>query len=242
VAHGHEPWAGIRNKTVYVLPLDLAELAARLGSIDTFHRGGKVVLMEDFEHGLSGRWDEDTANDGTVDLDHDYFSSPTTSAKLSVAAATNSRAHIRIYTTVPVETTLGFEWAFMPNTDAPGRIWIYALIYDGENLCGVSIKRNPDTALWEYSRGSDGWVELPGQTSEDLYANTWRRVKMIADYAADEWISVTVDRTAYTLSGAGLSISAAPSAPVLVAGVRYYGNDSEESALYVDDFILTQNE
>ena len=55
MAHGHPDYGGAAPlATVYTLQ-DLAELAARLGSIDVFDRRGNVLLLDDFESGIK-KW------------------------------------------------------------------------------------------------------------------------------------------------------------------------------------------
>jgi len=53
--HGAPDWSKYRRDAATFSVEDLAEHAARLGSIDVFDRRGDVLFLENFEHGL-GAW------------------------------------------------------------------------------------------------------------------------------------------------------------------------------------------
>ena len=239
--HGHPDWgASAQLSTVYSLQ-DLAELAARLGSINTFDRRGNVVFLDDFEAGLS-RWEVGTYGTGAAAVVSVYRShSGAYAAKLTTGSDGAQAIEIRRQIPRPVAGKIGleFSWAW------DGPLWCVVVSLDLFNGATydhyvVAFYRSTDLITLRDAAGVAQTIAsgLLMQTDHLMF----HTAKLVVDTESRKYVRLLFDRNSYDLSAYGCQAIADASTPRLVLLIGPWGNTANNIDTYVDDVIVTQNE
>lgn len=239
--HGAPDWGVMAGKqTVYALH-DMAELAARMGSIDTFDRRGDVVHLEDFEAGgkrylyYSGGVTSDpvtsvaTAKTGAI------------SAKMTTQAEPPYYCTLHAYHPLPRLTGIGFEAAFTLEADHHF-VKISLDHYNGADDYYAEVRYDlVDKAL--YVRHSDGALKtIASGLALFPYYKAWHVIKLVADYKTGKYQRVILDDKQYDLSAYSLYRVGATALVYLLNSIDFYAPGETQLVSYVDDVIITQNE
>ena len=199
MAHGHPDW-GISQprKTVYPVT-DLAELAARLGSINTFDRRGDTVWMDDFEDNIN-KWNYSGSGTGwAVALSTDQALHGAKSAKLTTGNAVTNSTYIAKHHPLPVSSRLGLEISF--TTDTSLSYIQFGLAYStGTSYREASIRYIPgEPGSLQYKDETGIWTEFATTTLPDVQS-LFHTIKIVADLSSHKYTRVLLDNTEYDLS------------------------------------------
>ncbi len=226
--------------TVYQLT-DMAELAARLGSIVTFDRRGDVFHLNDFEHGESGLGSSGSGTGSACYLSLAYARSGHFS--LALIAGSNSDHYREVYSTLglPSEKALGMEISFSGGSTAGGwELWFMPLA-GGKSLYGA-VKYDHTTDKLYYYDENEAWVELASGIALPVTVGRWNTVKLVLDCENQEYKRLLLNSRSYSMLDIPLYWVAASGYSQCYWEFHNNGQSGFNTPMYVDDLILTQNE
>jgi len=241
MTHTAPDWgANAPKATIYSLS-DLAELAARLGSIDTYERRGDVIFLEDFESGLM-RWTSDLTGVGGVlpSVTSEVAASGFQSIKSTTPTGDNNLVHLGHTHHLPILGRIGCECAFRFTTnlfaDDTGYFQLALNIYTGQRWKIASVRfRSFDL---EYYDDSGNWIEIANINAGEL---RFHRLKFVVDFLKSLYVRAIFDNVVFLLSAPCRDI--ADTSPLgLDVDIYWHGPAAVGRDTWLDDFILTQNE
>ena len=222
-----------------------AELAARLGAINSFERRGTTVFLDGFENGFSA-WSQGTnGSGGDVRLQEGGSQSLAYCVELRPPSTTGDYLNLHRPFPIPVVSRLGFQVSF-------------AFIDDSSSPYVFLAFRGPTTgyyAGWKYDIQNRDLYYLSGITHANwtlLDNNFWllaeasgkafHHFKLVFDPDTGKYLRFIIDDTQIDMSAISLPSTggATPSyfdtelGIIRVAGMGNY--------IYADDVIITQNE
>ncbi len=238
--HGTPDWGGLVGDT-YILSEDLAELAARIFSINTYDRRGKVVWWDDFRGGMNG-WTTATSGTGAaVALSTAHPKWSPFCVKMTAGSDTLRQAYLLRYLGEWGVDAIGFELSVAFPT-AFSSFYCGLGLYDGvthhQAACILS-----DVNDKIYYNDEDG----ASQELDDLMLTTpdgvpYITMKLVADFTEDKYVRFMVDRDEYDLSAYSLYAAANTTYRYLLIAARLTGRAGENDYCYVDGVIVTQEE
>lgn len=227
-------------ETIYRLS-DMAELAVRLGSIDTFDRRGNVVWLDDFEDNLS-KWNIVSLGTGAgAALSTDGCRNGAKSVKLTTGNAQNDYICITHYSPRPVLSKIGFEISFTTDEDLNAHFF-YIIYYDGTNRHQALICYNPTTDKLYYYNENGAAQELASNLNLYAYSTHYHTLKLVVDLETDKYVRLLLDETEYDLSSYLIQESASATLPRLEVQYLVRTNVASSESVYAEDAIITQNE
>lgn len=226
---------------VYPMTGDLAELAARLGSVVTHSREGSIVHIETFEHGL-GPWNPTGYGTGAeIYISTTAYRSSGYSCKMTAGSDGSAAAKIFRKFPYPQLGMYGLEFSWQ-NGQAPDNIQCRLAYYDGTNEHQFSIRyraaeqdlqvKDSTNTFQTFATGID---LMPGFAGFQTF-------KLVADFENDEYVRLILNETEHDLSDYTPYIFAETDAPNVRVDIILWGNSGANNWCFVDDLILTQNE
>lgn len=239
--HGYPPWSGIKKKTVFAIPIDLAELAARLGSIVTFDRRGDVFHMEDFRGGIAGWLSLGGGDDSTLELSVDSPKIGGFSMKLVPGDAALDFMNAYRYMVYPKAGRLGLELSFTVNASTHYIRFLFH-IYDGVNLSQAGIEYDHANTRLRYRDSGGEWQVEDSDLELSTLEVLFHTIKLVVDTENGKYLRLILDSLTYNLSAYDLDADTDPTVAHLYLEVQNVAADTSQPAIYVDDVIVTQNE
>ena len=243
MAHGAPDYGVSASKsTIYSLQ-DMAELAARLGSIVTFDRRGDVVWFDDFEDGI-GKWRLDGIGTGNAQ----EWSSVTSrsrgfSLKLTSGSDSWRLSSAERLFAFPTLSKLGFEFSFSyPDEDQVAYLDLWVNIYDGVSLILADLEYNRASNTLAYLDENGDYVNLRTDIRLKGDATLTHTFKLVLDPNKKEYVRAVVNERTYDLSGIGQQYQADDKSPHVAVAIVLMGVAAVNCIAYIDDFIFTQNE
>jgi len=221
--------------------VDNGELAARLGSINTYDRRGNIVFMEDFEGALfNWQINNNGAGAGSV-LAAAYSRTGSQAAQLTAGSGLNGYTTIWKYWPLPVSTQIGLECSFTTHASLD-RFVAEISIYDGVTLhattCGCSV--SADEIYFNTGPvGVESCITNLGLYNSDYNFHT---MKFAFDYSTDYWMRILFDNYSYDASAWPIHTELSAITPRMYIGLWAVCEIVANPVIYVDDVILTQNE
>lgn len=241
MGHGYPPWSGVKKETVFSLPIDMAELAARLGSIVTFDRRGDVLWLTDFDHGLAEIY---TVASG-IGSDH-CLSTITTyrgaySLKLIPGSADGDYAAATKLLPYPVLSKFGLEASFTWHADVD-YLYLRIIIFSGTQRSWWEIRlHETDGKIYYYDE--DGNIQeiddLPNWLTSTYIFHT---AKLVVDAETGNYVRLIVDDTGYPLGDYSGEVVDDATPPDMRCTISVYTTVGNNPPIYVDGVIITQNE
>ena len=239
--HGAPDWADIApRKTVYGA-IDLAELAARLGSIVSFDRRGDVIFLEDFE-GRLGRWYTGSSDDeGYVRLTYGITRSGFGACRLYAPATDGEWVYMYTNLPEPVPSKLGLEFSFsgwymqgifqweisLRNAGGFGRFYRGRITSDGDKVQIYNV---------------DTWEDIATRTDLFPGEQQYYPIKMVIDVENHKYVRLIVGGESYDISAYSPRELSPPDVVYLHILFERYADGSVFRMSHIDDVILTQNE
>lgn len=240
MAHGHEDYGpGAPVSTVYAV-LDMAELAARLGSIDTFDRRGNVIWMDDFESGIN-KWL--FAGSSGYTAEWSALVSEFSGFSLYLKTPASASAYVSAYKLLPYPalSKLGFELRIC-NEANWDTLRVVLVRYDGSQAHTARIDYDEATNKFYYY-GSDGSLHDAGLTHKlSPLGYLFHVIKLVIDPTENEYVRLIVDNDTVDLSGIDVYTTANVGNPCLSGEVYIFNTNSDVAEAYIDAAIFTQNE
>lgn len=220
---------------------DIAELAARLGSIDTFDRRGNVIFLDDFKDGIA-KWGKAGSGAGEgIEWTAEYIGSGGFAAKLYTGDTLGNYAQMSTSLPYPVLSKLGFEVSYSIDWYLD-HVSLLMHLATGTQLATAIIEWDRASGQCLYF-GSDGnyhtLTPLMRLLTVKAHFNT---AKLAIDPLTWEYVRFILNNTAYDLSNKAFRVVDSPAAPYLDCAVIIATNANHIATAYVDKAIITQNE
>lgn len=219
---------------------DLAELAARTGSIIRYRRGGNVLYVEDFSAGF-GPWIASPLYEGVVYLSGDGAKSAGVSLEVTPYVP-SSPSGIEAYFPRPGGQTLGVEISWRSFYIYASYVYLLAtLAYQG-NISYYRFKCDPTTGELWYLNRLNGDILIRGPVEGFGVFGVYHNMQIIFDYSKKEYVTANMDSYSYDLRGIGAYNITAAGEEFLY--VSFIAQDAGAGLMrgYIDDVVITQNE
>lgn len=228
--------------------INRAELAARLGSINTFDRRGDIVWMDSFNDGLS-KWEWNySGTSGSVSQASNCSRNGGYSCLLKAGSTTGWHAEIKRKMPIPTVGKMGIEFSFA--FKALDQLSLFFDLYDGTTRYASHVWYDYDNDKFVYA--DHNWANQD-LLSIELYASTaflptiardiaWHTMKIVVDWQNERYTRFIIDNTVVDMSEYGLYSVADGTLPHLYFEIKNYGEHGVNGLVHVDDVIVTQNE
>lgn len=220
---------------------DLAELAARLQSINTYDRRGAVIWMSDFEHGLQG------TECGASDAGCDWFISAARSyhgaysLKLDPSSEEDSYVEWGRVIHFMLVGQLGLEATISTDSDPDG-IRLKMLYFDGDIQQRAELHYDPATGNWTIRTGETTWVTILEGFKIQQGESAWNPIKLVIDVDNGRYVRAQMSKQAVDISAYPLYGLSSKNLGQLIVRVMAYGAPATHGPIFVDGIIVTQNE
>lgn len=241
MAHGHADYGlGAARETIHPVD-DLGELAARLGSNDTFDRRGNIIWMDDFATPL--RWGTSALGAGSsVSRSNSYSHSSPFSIKLSTTGGSSSVAQIQKYIAKPVSSRIGIEATFSISTTVAQYLLLHYESLRIPDITAQLIYSRSEGKLYYLNSSSVVTLLKSGVDSLDR-GGLFHTMKVVFDLETQEYVRAIFDNYEISMAGKGLYVYTPPGdGKSEFIRVSHEAQAAGAQAVYVSCFILTQNE
>ncbi|MCK4815310.1 hypothetical protein KA005_06035 [bacterium] len=240
----------ISNAMVITDPVDMfgnrtyvgaGELAARLGSINTFERRGNVMLMDNFEESTL-KWVPLGTGTGNTQLRSNITAQKGSySVKLTTGNAEDNYSAITCYTYMPIKKRIGAEISFALGSEIK-KFYLRFRAFDGTYLFQCDALYEPQASVFYVYDDVGQWQSVVASLSLKEYDFLFHTLKMVFDLDTEKWIRTVIDNVKYDISTIGLWKHNQPTTPYARSEIQVYNNSVGNHYAYVDNFIITQNE
>lgn len=241
MAHGAPDNYGTAPQGFVHRVADLAELAARLGSSDTFDRRGNVLFIDGFERGVNG-W---TFFPSGAGAELRLLVSPVHSGSVSAAILTQASggvtSTIRRSLTMPFVSRIGYECSFCLPVLAYDFIMVltvYNVTYED-----IYILRFRNTTEEVSVINSIGDYQVIA-TIPNFHADgvTWYSAKFVADIPKRKYVRAMFNNTEYDISAIAPYASVGVDSGRIFLEIAASPSNNSNQLFVIDDVILTMNE
>lgn len=239
--HGAPDWSVYRIDSASYTVMDLAELAARLDSINVFDRRGDVVWLEDFTTGLN-QWDILTAGTGAAAaISPAHFLSRGYSTKLTCGSSDTRLIGLRTYKPYPRTQPFGLEASFTVETNHE-LFTLYAHVVTGGqgHLYQLQWSEANDTLSYFSTLG------FPIALTPTVYLHRdptcFHTLKLVFDPINRLYVRALLNHQEWDLSTITPYTTAQAAGSYLLLLAQYQGDAETNAVGYVDNIILTQDE
>ena len=217
------------------------EVAARLGSIDTFSRSGQVLWMDNFENGLMG-WVLLGSTGAIGCLSTDFPQSGQVSAKLIAPAGGGYYALIQKSDVYGSLCRMGAEANFlMPVSDSGiGQFDLILDIYTGSKMYKAQLRYDNSANVIQYLNSANTLVTLA--TGVTLQYGVYHRMKFVIDSSSMTYARLLLDNYIFNLPGTALYGSASGTNPQVVVQCQVTATNSTPVTAGMANAIFTLNE
>ena len=224
-----------------VLEIGLDELACRNKGQSYRDRRGEIIWWDDFEN-TPQKWAyQETGVGAVVGHNTDYAHLGGQCMKILTSGTNLQYSAISGYFTPPPLTRIGAE--FYLYFDDPELDFLLVLDgWDGSNYYNSTLRFEAADLDLSYKNQGGTYTDL--DTDVNLYTNVmeWIYFKLVIDWKEKKYIRCIVGDTEYDLTGFNIRSTASANKPLLNVTLQVSTTDNAAHSMYIDDFILTQNE
>lgn len=239
--HGAPDWYKYRRDSATFPIDDLAELAARLGSIVTFDRRGDVILMDSFESGLGAWRPSGSAPDYDISVSPHYSTRGGYSIKLTGASAAPSIAQIALYRGESFSTRYGLEGSFSIATTIEAFV-IGLSVYTGTDYYYTAAAYDHATKTVQVYKAPGTFQTIASLELAENVPWQFNRIKVVMDITTGYNARILLNANEYSTSQYPLHHVTITHTPCLCLELSVKAVLGENHIAYVDDVIATQDE
>ena len=241
MAHGHPDWgeSGIISTVFRVA--DWGEIAARLGSVVTYHRGGNVVSIDDFNSGCVPGDLTTTGVGSQANLSTRFYRSAPYSVLLYGGPAAGRSAQWNKSVNYLTPGKHGIEIHYRYALPQP-LLYLYYTILDGSQQHGFGIRINFQTGVVSYIDSLGAWTTLTTVGALVLSVFVFHAIKLIVDTESDSYVRLLVDQVAYDMLGLTITPLVMAGNQSIAVAVNSSSIGAGATTTHIDDVIITQNE
>jgi len=221
--------------------IDSGELAARLGSINTFDRRGNIVWMDDFED-TATKWGYSlTGGRGSIVTSNARAWTGDQSMQIVTGAQVDDMALMEKYFSLLSDTRLGLE---LRVTRTGSNSMFYMGLYgdNGTNQYNGTLRWNWSNGHVDYRDSGGGWPNLKDDVLMDITDEHWLPLKVVIDWDNLEYVRALVEDQEYDLTGEALSFGATSGNRFILIWIWLIVSGAVSKDCWIDNVILTQNE
>lgn len=239
--HGGPDWGTTGPLgTVFTLE-DMAELAVRLGSIDTFDRRGNVILLDDFEGGIL-KWLPNGQGVGwSVTWDSTHARNGAFSAKLVTRAQADYWVNISRYFSFPAVSRMGFEFSWT-NEVFMRDVQIKVLLHSGTAQHEAAIKWLATDQFFYYHNNLGVFSITPYKLMFFNGVPVFHTIKVVVDFIEGKYVRLIANNFQYDLSALKYERTEFALTPRAYVAIQIRTDAAVNVVSYIDDVIITQNE
>lgn len=241
MVHGHQDYGGAApTATVYTIQ-DIAELAARLSSIDRFDRRGNVLWMDGFEDGFN-KWGVTLSGSGAAATVTAQYAKSGINSLYIVGGSTGYRyvdlAHYEPYVQL---SKMGFEigWSYASDVE---HLDFFIYVYDGTTAHQGIITYYPAAFTWYYIDSSYNLQSFLTNFEHRLIKSLFNVTKLVIDPVTDKYVRVIINNQEVDLSAYDLYTIADNTLPSVMLAFDVNSDAGKNGECYADDAIYTINE
>lgn len=240
MAHGQPDFGVYAAKTTTYGLADMAELAARLGSINTFDRRGDVIWMDDFEASHLNKWSI-LSPAGSGALSTEKAKSGAQSVKCVTGAVADDYVQMLKYFPYPVLSKAGIEVWVSHLSLSDQDLLIFCYLNDGTNRYESRLKYTLGTGRVDIWDENGAYVQV-GTVLMAVSGIQFNFFKLVSDFINKTYAHIIINSTLIDVSAYPLYSVASASTQVITASILPATLVATAKTSYVDDFIYTQNE
>ena len=220
---------------------DLGELAARMGSIDTYDRRGSIVWMTDFESGLQGTvlGTDEGESEGYVSSARSFHGA--FSLKLDPSDKKDSYVEWRRIVYFLPAGMVGFEVSLSLD-ERPDNLHFIIKSYDGSHSLGARMNYYTATGNWEIRKADGKYVTILSGFKLQYSTSSWHPVKLVVDVENERYVRALIGRNSIDLSDYGIIKTEADDLAQAEVGIACYGSAPAHAPIWIDGVIITQSE
>jgi len=241
MAHGAPDYSDVRKEGLVYRIDDMAELAARLGSLLTYDRRGDIFWSYGFDDGIGDFTELALGAGAEVTLNNTYFHNPPFSLNLTSGAAVGNLTRISRLFPVPYDLAMGFAVAVRP-TATTDTCEINVMHYTGEVLWYTLLI--VDFANGKITIRTDETDPLT-ITSDVAYLSSsfvFNHLKLVVNLADHSLVRFSLNNNVYSLDGYTMRSEASATAERIYLDIVNKNTAALSTDLYVDNIILTTAE
>lgn len=241
--HGHKDYGGAAPvATVYTLQ-DMAELAARLGSIVTFDRRGNVIFLEDFQGSLSKVVTYTSGSGGRISISNKKSHFGDFSCEMVTGDQADQYAVVDKCLAYPTLSKIAIEVAWhLPGNHNSKKVNQVMYLYDGAEYWQADVYWDYLTKTWYYLNSDDVYVALSPTVAYREGSTLFHHTKLIADFVNKQYVQLIADNLTYDLTGKALRVLPAAVNAMLDCRFLVYAWEAGCGTAYLGGMIVTQNE
>lgn len=218
-----------------------AELAARLGSINTYDRRGDTIWMDDFENANATKWGTDIDTGGSAALSTDRAWMGNQSMKTVTDDDAGDDVILAKAFCLPTEQKMAAEMMYYMYGGKP-IVMLKIVGYTGTSSFTGHVKYDHNTQQIHYYDSGGNPVELTRTDSNVTVLEPWFLMKLVVDWDTQEYIRFIFCSTEYDLSGISMQSTGNGTKKHIEVYIYNEAGTAAASTVYFDNFILTQNE
>ena len=221
--------------------VDYGELAARLGSIVTFNREGNIIFWDDFEK-TPLKWNITAPQPGR-------------SIHHSQETALSGGQCVRLQTPDDVQDAVGIRRDFLPlisgnlGVEISFKIveravdfYLFLIIHTGVSVCTFELKINLLNSDMYFKDNGATWEIVASGLKLSNADHLFHTLKIVLNTDNMKPLRVLLNRTEYSLAAFNVACSPNAGNKGILCKFAIYDHGIERSNLFLDNFILTQNE
>lgn len=220
---------------------DMAELAARLGSIVTYDRRGEVVDFDDFESPKL-IWSKSAGEETSVFV-HSTSVARSGVQSIKLTTGDEDEAHIAAYRTYGILTSkvLGIEVAARISLR---RCYLQVKItyYSGARQYTCECRLDLENHILAVYNDSAAYEEVADVGLLTGISGGWGNLKLVADFDTGKYKRVMFQNTEYDISDITIRSIENPAAPYVTAWLQLKNPAALGNTIWLDNYILTQAE
>ena len=243
MVHGYHDYGLYASKATVAGLTDMAELAARLGSIVTYDRKGDVILLDDYE-ATTAHFRDSSIPLATAALDTTVALSGAQCVKFTTPAVSDRYAEISYVIPPCYISKHGIKVSISTYelSSLEGYYQIFALFYDGTNSHTLSIRITPKEYKVELYTPT-GYVTCISNLFIDTSLPTWwHNVKLVYDLDTGYYTRLLIDALSYDLSTYKYVKTADTTTTLFEVYFTLYPTNDNALVCYQEDFVYTINE
>jgi hypothetical protein len=241
MTHGHPDFHRTGGTKTSFPVSDLGELAARLGSINTFDRRGDVIFMDDFEASTL-KWDSSTSGAGaSVARTSTFANGGTYALQLITGDANGNSATMQRYFPLHAKQRIGVE-AGISNSADLSYIGIVLRWYDGTNYHNSNFQYEVSTGSLQVTDHTGAMTTIASGITIEPVSHLFHHIKLVVDFNSDKYVRLMIDGVEYDISHVGARTVASASGPYGYLQIAAVNGAAGNRGIIVDDVIITINE
>lgn len=239
--HGTPDWGQIPDVAGYTLTEDLAELAARLGSICTFDRRGSIFFLDDFASGV-GKWELTGPDNGEAfDGFSGYAQSGGYCGRITTGAVDGNLAHIARWFPFPQLVKVGFEISFTLDAYiSEFRVGFYGPTDTKYMHAAIFYYVPTDTLYYNNYKGT--MIPLASGLNLLKADYCFHTVKLVIDLTTNKYVRCILNNIEYDLSDYAYYVGGVLTKQYMIAYQEVITGENTSAVIYVDNAIITRDE